>query len=244
MKTALITGATRGIGFQTAIGLMDAGVRVIVAGRDEGGVTRAVEELRRRADAPEGDLADGLVLDVADFDSVRRGAEEAHERFGGLDILVNNAGVAAEWSYPAGTYANPHAVAATFTVNVLGAFAVSEYFLPLLEARSGARIVNVSSSVASLNALAQAPDSMVPAYRASKAALNSMTLSLAARLADACVWVGAVDPGFVQTDFSPINKTQAPLTVEQGAAPIIAAALGAVPHPSGSFFGADGPQAW
>lgn len=240
MKTALITGATRGLGLQTAMKLADAGMRVVIAGRHAAVITDAVEKVRAR----ERGAVEGVVLDVADIESVRHSAEEVRERFGALDVLVNNAGVAAEWNHPTEVFVSPGAVAQTFTVNVLGAFAVIEHFLPLLESQTDARIVNVSSSVGSLTGHAQAPDSMVPAYRASKAALNSMTISLAAKLADTSLWVGAVDPGFVQTDFSPINRTHAPLTVEQGAAPIIAAALGTVPYASGSFFGADGPRAW
>ena len=83
---------------------------------------------------------------------------------------------------------------------------------------------------------------IVPAYQASKTALNSITVTLAAALADSGIRVVSVDPGFVQTDFSPINHSLAPLTADQGAEPIVRAAQGDLV--TGTFVGRDGPTPW
>jgi NAD(P)-dependent dehydrogenase (short-subunit alcohol dehydrogenase family) len=110
------------------------------------------------------------------------------------------------------------------------------------------RIVNVSSTMGSLSDQAD-PNSpyyeaMVPAYRSSKAALNSITISLARTLADTDIKVTAICPGFVQTDLTPINRDQAPLTADQAARVVVTAATLPADAVSGSFIDQNGPVAW
>ena len=110
------------------------------------------------------------------------------------------------------------------------------------------RIVNVSTTMGSLNDQAD-PDSpyyqmIVPAYQASKAALNSVTISLAKKLADTDVKVTSVCPGFVQTDLTPVNREQAPLTADQAATIIATAATLPADAPTGRFIDQNGPVAW
>jgi len=124
----------------------------------------------------------------------------------------------------------------------------TEAFLPLLRRSAMGRIVNVSTTMGSLNDQAD-PDSpyyqmIVPAYQASKAALNSVTISLAKKLADTDIKVTSVCPGFVQTDLTPVNRAQAPLTADQAATIIATAATLPSDAPSGRFIDQNGAVAW
>ncbi|MDY6995121.1 MAG: SDR family NAD(P)-dependent oxidoreductase [Actinomycetota bacterium] len=238
-EIVLITGGSRGIGFETAAALGRSGATVIVTGRSARSVEPAAAAL-----ADEGIDIDSAILDVTSYPDVVRLAEAVRTRHGRLDVLVNNAGVAGEWTFPGGEYVDPRAAQITLDTNVLGVLHMVEAFLPLLRRSAAGRIVNVSSYMGSLaiQAGAGADDLVVPAYQASKAALNSITLTLSKSLAGTAISVTSVDPGFVQTDFSPINRAQAPLTAAQGAEPVVRAAAGG--PASGSFIGRDGELPW
>lgn len=239
---AVVTGSTRGIGFETALALGSAGYTVIVTGRSRESATAAAGRLGDR-----GIDAQGYALDVTSFDSVQRLAGILAETHGRVDALVNNAGVAAEWEAPGPSlYAHPHAVRTTMETNVFGVFHTVEAMLPLVRRSEAGRIVNVSSFVGSLALQSRADpnDLVIPAYQASKAALNSLTITLSKVLADTGIKVFSIDPGFVQTDFSPINRAQAPLTAAQGAEPVVEAAMLDLDAPSGSFLGRDGVVPW
>lgn len=106
----------------------------------------------------------------------------------------------------------------------------------------------MSTTMASLNDQTN-PDSpyygmVVPAYQSSKAALNSITIGLAKTLADTDIKVTSVCPGFVQTDLTPVNKEQAPLTPEQASAIVVTAATLTADAESGTFIDQCGPVAW
>ncbi|MGN7778717.1 SDR family NAD(P)-dependent oxidoreductase [Mycolicibacterium sp. 22603] len=236
----LITGGSRGIGFETASALGLLGATVIITGRTPATLAAATEELARRGVRVEAEL-----LDVVSPESVRHLLERVRSRHDRLDVLVNNAGVAGEWSHPSSTgFVHPDAARITFDTNVLGVLYMIEAFLPLLRASADARIVNVSSFMGSLALQSQAPPEslVVPAYQASKAALNSITITLDKALSASGIRAVSVDPGFVQTDFSPINRDQAPLTAAQGAEPIVRAASGQ--YTAGTFIGREGPLPW
>ncbi|WP_227996096.1 SDR family NAD(P)-dependent oxidoreductase [Nocardia australiensis] len=241
-EVAVVTGSTRGIGFETALALGLSGYTVVVTGRSEQAAVAAARLLGER-----GVDAHGHRLDVVSIESVQRLADVIARDHGRLDVLVNNAGVAAEWDAPGPSrYAHPESVRRTLETNVIGVFHTVEALLPLLRRSDSGRIVNVSSFMGSLTLQSRADpaDMVVPAYQASKAALNSLTITLSKVLADTSIKVFSVDPGFAQTDFSPINRAQAPLTAAQGAEPVVEAAMLKIDAASGSFIGRDGVVPW
>ncbi|KAA1424562.1 SDR family oxidoreductase [Mumia zhuanghuii] len=244
MKVALITGANRGIGFATARLLAKHDHHVIVASRNPAAGEEAAQRL-----AEEGHSASSLALDVTDPTQIRSAVADVSERFGHLDVLVNNAGI-----LPEATEAEPGSdmdvamFEKTFATNVFGPVAVSSAFLPLLRESTAGRIVNVSSTMGSLTDQSD-PESpyypmMVPAYRASKAALNNVTVALAKALAQTPVKVTSVCPGWVQTDLAPGNRQQAPTPSEVAAEVVAAAATLPEDAASGTFVDAHGTVPW
>jgi NAD(P)-dependent dehydrogenase (short-subunit alcohol dehydrogenase family) len=227
MTTTLITGANKGLGFETARQLSAAGHGVWIAARD---VTRG----QRAADA----LGARFVqLDVTDDASVA----DAVETVGELDVLVNNAGISGGRISP--SEASADHMRAVYETNVLGPVRVLHAFLPLLERSPAPVVVNVSSGLGSLG-LASDPDGPwsgfnFPVYSSSKAALNMLTVQYAAALPK--MRINAVDPGFTATDFNAHRGTQ---TVEDGAETIVRYALTAPDGPTGGFFDAGGTVPW
>ncbi|HET9422529.1 MAG TPA: SDR family NAD(P)-dependent oxidoreductase [Nocardioides sp.] len=244
MSIALVTGGNRGLGYATARALASNGSSVVLAGRDQGQADESAATLRK-----EGFDVQGLALDVTSPDSIKAAVETVERDHGGLDVLVNNAGILPEATDGSEhDFANPVMFETTFATNVFGAVAVTEAFLPMLRRSPQGRIVNVSSTMGSLSDQADPSSiyyqSVVPAYQSSKAALNSVTISLAKTLADTDIKVTSICPGFVQTDLTPINRDQAPLTADQAAAPVVTAATLPADAASGTFIDADGPVAW
>lgn len=244
MSLALVTGANRGLGFATARALARTGSAVILAARDPNQAEEAAARLR-----DEGLDAHGLALDVTSPASIEAAVEAVQRGHGRLDVLVNNAGVLPEATDSSEhDFANPETFQATFATNVFGAVAVIEAFLPMLRQSPMARIVNVSTTMGSLSDQAD-PGSpyyrmIVPAYQSSKAALNSVTISLAKSLAGTGIKVTSVCPGFVQTDLTPVNREQAPLTADEAAGVVVTAATLDEDAESGTFIDANGPVAW
>lgn len=241
-QIALVTGANRGIGLATARRLGRLGATTIVASRDPEAGERTAATLRG-----EGLDAEALALDVTDPASVAAAARTIDDRHGRLDVLVNNAGVLPEYTATTDGPLSAELFEATYATNVLGVVRVTEHLLPLLRRSDAGRIVNVSSTMGSL-ADQSDPESpyygtVMPAYQSSKAALNSVTIALAKSLTGTPIVVNAVCPGFVQTDLTPINRGQAPLTAEQASAIVVQMAHpdGA---PSGRFVDAKGVVAW
>lgn len=138
---------------------------------------------------------------------------------------------------------------ATFDTNVFGAAAVSQAFLPLLRASKAGRIVNVSSRMGSL-ADQMDPTSpyagmVLPAYQASKAALNGLTVALAKTLSDTPIRVNSVCPGWVQTDLGgPDNRAAAPTPAADAARTVVDLTLIPQGGPTGTFVDLDGPVPW
>jgi NAD(P)-dependent dehydrogenase (short-subunit alcohol dehydrogenase family) len=246
MKIALVTGANKGLGFATARELGRSGAKVLVAARDRAAGESAVSQLRA-----EGVDAENLALDVTDPASVKAAADEVARRHGRLDVLVNNAGVLPEATM-ADQVDGPIDAAmfrVTLETNLFGAVAVTQALLPLLRASQAGRIVNVSSTMGSLNDQAD-PGSpyyglVLPAYQTSKAALNSVTIGLSKALADSNIKVNSVCPGWVQTDLGgDANKAAAPLTPEQASKVVARTALLDDDGPSGTFIDANGTVPW
>jgi NAD(P)-dependent dehydrogenase (short-subunit alcohol dehydrogenase family) len=227
MTTTLITGASRGLGFEAARQLAAAGHQVWVGARD-------ISRGEQAADAIGGRF---VQLDVTDDASVAA----AVETVGGLDVLVNNAGISGGRIVPG--KATVDDMRKVYETNVFGPVRVLHAFIPLLERSPAPVIVNVSSGVGSL-ALASDPASPLskanyPVYASSKAALNMLTIRYAAALP--LMRINSVDPGFTATDFNQHRGTQ---TVEEGAEAIVRYALVAPDGPTGGFFDKNGAEAW
>ena len=243
-KIALITGANRGLGLATARWLARSDVQVIIGARDAAAGEQAAHELR-----VEGLDAESVTLDVNDPSSVQAAAERIEAEHGRLDILVNNAGILPEAT--AGDTDGPLSLQLfeqTFRTNVFGVVATIEAFLPLLRRSSAGRIVNVSSTMGSLTDQGD-PGSpyygvVVPAYQTSKVALNGLTVALAKLLSGTAIKVNSVCPGFVQTELTPANRDQAPLTAEDASQIVAELALIGSDGPTGQFLDRNGSVAW
>ncbi|MGW7268584.1 SDR family NAD(P)-dependent oxidoreductase [Streptomyces sp. NPDC054842] len=235
MTTTLITGANKGLGFETARRLVAAGHTVYVGSRDAERGRRAAERLGARP----------LLIDVTDEESVAAAAKTV-EADGGLDVLVNNAGI--EGRTPRGGVVGAAELTADlmrplFETNVFGAVRVLHAFLPLLRRSAAPVVVNVSSGLASLTAVSAAgtPTYAYPgvAYPASKAALNMVTVQYAKAFPG--MRVNAVEPGYTATDLNGHTGTQ---TVEEGAEIIVRMAMTGPEGPTGGYFDAEGPLPW
>ncbi|MET9290634.1 SDR family oxidoreductase [Streptomyces sp. NPDC003077] len=234
-KTALVTGANKGIGFAIAQGLGSLGFTVAVGARDDARREAAVERLRA-----EGIDAFGVALDVTSDDSVAAAATSIEKEAGRLDVLVNNAGISGRFEDGAQdpTTLDLGLLHTVLDTNVFGVIRVTNAMLPLLSRAAAPRIVNMSSTMGSL-ALQSGP--MAAAYAPSKSMLNSVTAQYARRFADTNIIVNAACPGYVATDFTGFAGDRTP---EQGAA--IALHLATLPDdgPRGGFFDDKGAVAW
>jgi NAD(P)-dependent dehydrogenase (short-subunit alcohol dehydrogenase family) len=232
MTTALITGANKGLGRETARRLAALGWTVHLGARDAELGEAAAAELR----AGGGDVR-VVQIDVTSDDSVAGAIESLDE----LDVLVNNAGIIGSRTDVPAT--GPEDFLACFGVNLLGPVRVTRAALPLLEASATPRIVMVSSGLGSMTVTNDpartefAISSLV--YPSSKAALNMVTTQYAKALPR--FRINAVDPGYTATD---LNGHSGHKTVEQGAAIIVDMACVAPDGPTGGYFSDEGPVPW
>ncbi|MEU6744936.1 SDR family NAD(P)-dependent oxidoreductase [Spirillospora sp. NPDC046719] len=235
MTTTLITGANKGLGYETARRLIAAGHTVYIGSRDPERGRRAAAELGARP----------VVLDVTDDASVEAAAK-AIEADGGLDVLVNNAGIEARLpdnGVPGAADVTADQMRTVFETNVFGVVRVTHAFLPLLRRSEAPVIVNVSSGLASLAGVADpaSPAYAYPgvAYPASKTAVNMVTVQFAKAFPE--MRINAVEPGFTATDLNGRSGTQ---TVEEGAEIIVRMAQVAPDGPTGGYFDAEGRLPW
>ena len=194
---ALVTGANRGLGFEIARGLAGAGFEVLLGARDAEAGQAAAGRIG----------ATWLPLDVAETESVKEAADWVRAERGHLDALVNNAGVLFDEDRAVLDFDEAEALA-TLQVNLLGVWRVASAFAPLMP--EGGRIVNISSGGGQLSSMG----TWAPAYCISKAALNALTLQLAAALGGRGIAVNAVCPGWLRTRMGGMS---APKSVEAGA---------------------------
>ena len=237
-RIALITGGNKGIGLEIARQLGAAGMTVLLGCRSPERGRKAAEALRAA-----GLDAHAMHIDITNESGVLRASQEIAHRFGALDILVNNAGINdAGDGKP--SLATAEAVRRLLQTNFLGALIVTQTMLPLLRWSTDARIVNMSSSLGSLqmNGDPGSPyyRAQLIGYNASKAALNMLTVQLAQELVGSSVTVNSACPGFVDTD---LNGHTGTLSVAEGAAVPVRLALmeSAV---SGQFVDARGQVPW
>ncbi len=228
---AVVTGANRGIGLETARQLLARGYRVALTGRDAAALERARQGL--------GTLADHAIserLDVTDPSTIVAARQSIQSQWGRIDVLVNNAAILlgegdSALSIPTDTYRQ------TFATNVFGVVETCRVFVPGMADRRYGRVVNVSSGAGQLSSMS----TYAPAYSMSKAALNAWTRILAATYRNAGVLVNAVDPGWVRTD---MGGRSAPRSVEKGAETIVWLATLPDGGPTGSFFHDRRPIEW
>jgi NAD(P)-dependent dehydrogenase (short-subunit alcohol dehydrogenase family) len=237
-KIALVTGATRGLGLETARQLAARGVHVLLGARNP-----ATGEAKAAALRAIGLDVHSLILDLDEEETIRLAAKQIEQSCGRLDILINNAGIFLGDRDGLPSVADPEAVRRTIDLNFIATLRVTQHMLPLLRKSHSGRIVNVSSGVGSLAVNADL-DNTGPrwlGYSASKAALNLLTIQLAHELRATSIKVNSICPGYVKTD---MNNGEGLLSVEQGAQASIRFALLGDEGPSGGFFGADSPKAW
>lgn len=247
---ALVTGANKGIGREIVRQLAGLGMTVLLGARDKDRRERAVAELR----AGGAHDVHPIALDVTDPATIAAAAAEIDTRFGRLDVLVNNAAItgagraapaeAARSQQP--STADADMIRRVFDTNVFGVLAVTNAMLPLLLRSAAPRIVNMSSSVGSLAAMADpaGPLAGLPAsaaYVPSKTTLNSYTVQYARELRETGLLVNAACPGYVATD---LNDNSGFRTVEQGAAIAVRLATLGPDGPTGGFFDDAGPVPW
>ena len=237
-KIGLITGANKGIGKEIARQLGAQGMTIFVGARDAGRGEEAATELKAN-----GADAHVIRLDVTDAASIEAAVHQIEREHGKLDVLVNNAGIALDGG-PASTL-DVDTLRRTYETNVFGVFAVTQAFLPLLKKSEAGRIVNMSSGLGSLTQNSdpkwEFAGVKAAAYNSSKAALNMLTVVLAAGLKDTPIKVNAADPGFTATD---MNQHQGTRTVEQGAAAAVRLATLPEDGPTGGYFDEDGSVPW
>jgi len=244
-KIAFITGGNRGLGFQTALDLKDAGVKVVIGSRDLTQGEQAIAKLRAA-----GVDADVLQFDITKAADYQSAYDYFNSRYGRLDILVNNAGIAAgkfPGDGPEHSASNvPHdLLRKVFDTNFFAQVALTNALLPLLKKSPAARIVNLSSILGSVTLHAD-PNSPIYhaksfAYDASKTALNAFTVHLAYELRDTNIKVNSAHPGWVKTD---MGGDQAPMPVSEGGKTSAALATLPADGPTGGYFHLDQPLPW
>lgn len=235
MATILITGANKGLGYETARQLIAAGHTVYAGARDAQRGQAAADALGARF----------VQIDVTDDASVEAAAK-AVEADGGLDVLVNNAGVeprTADGGFIPVADVTADSMRSVFETNVFGQVRTLHAFLPVLARSAAPVVVNVSSGLSLTRDVVdpQNPTHFYPAveYPASKAAVNMVTAQYAKAFPG--IRINAADPGFTATDLNHHAGTQ---TVEQGAEVIVRLAQIGPDGPTGELFDAAGPVAW
>jgi NAD(P)-dependent dehydrogenase (short-subunit alcohol dehydrogenase family) len=235
MKTVLITGANKSIGFEAARQLLQKGYYVYLGSRDKQKGQQAVDLLKSEGLTN----VEPIVINVDDGDSIKAARETLGQKTSVLDVLINNAGISGGMSQPAlGT--DVGVIKQVFETNLFGVIDTTQAFIDLLRQSPEPRIVNVTSGLGSLT-LHNDPNWKYyhvkgAAYGPSKAALNAYTIMLAYELRDTPFKVNAVDPGYTATDF---NHHSGPGSVEDAAARLVKAAMVGPDGPTSQFFSDD-----
>ena len=240
-KIALVTGANKGIGFETARQLGKNGMTVLLGARDAEKGEKASAGLRK-----EGIDAHSIVIDVSDSESIKNAVATVERDFGRLDILVNNAGVMIDDKTKRVSDQSLAMWRETFDTNLFGLIETTQAFLPMLRKSEAGRIVHLTSILGSTGLHAE-PGSPIyrnkdtPAYNVSKAAVNAYTVQLAHELKDTKIKVNAAHPGWVKTD---MGGPGAIMELEDGAKTSVALALVSADGPTGTYEHMGKPLPW
>jgi len=229
MTTTLITGANKGLGYETARRLSGAGQDVWIAARDDRRGQAAADELGARF----------VRMDVTDDLSVATAVDAVRTAAGHVDVLVNNAGILGPRKPAAETAAAD--VREAFETNVLGVVRVTHAFLPLLETSDAPQVINVTSGLGSFTLITETEWGRFGtlAYSSSKAALTMLTVQYARAIP--AIRFNAVDPGYTGTDFNGHRGTQ---TVQEGTDRIVTLAQLGAGAPTGTFSDRNGTVPW
>jgi NAD(P)-dependent dehydrogenase (short-subunit alcohol dehydrogenase family) len=235
MKTVLITGANKSIGFEAARQLLQQGYYVYLGSRNAQNGQQAVAQLHAEGLTQ----VEPLTIDVTDSASIAAARETLGRKTPVLDVLINNAGILGGMVQPALT-SSIEMIKEVYNTNVFGVIEVTQAFIDLLRQSPAPRIVNVTSGLGSLT-LHTDPSWKYyqvkgAAYMPSKTALNAYTIMLAYELRDTPFKVNAVDPGYTATDF---NHHRGPGTVQDAAARVVKAAVLGPDGPTSQFFSDD-----
>jgi NAD(P)-dependent dehydrogenase (short-subunit alcohol dehydrogenase family) len=230
MKTALVTGANKGIGYEVARQLAARGFHVFLGARDPDKGRRAADAITKA-----GRKVTFVQIEVSDPKSVLAAAHELAKHADHLDVLVNNAGIIVDGDADILSFAE-ESIRETFETNTLGPLRVTRAFAPLLVKSDEPRVINVSSGGGQLT---DGADGWAPAYCISKTALNGVTAQLAVALKQCAV--NSVCPGWVHTD---MGGPSAPRTPEQGADTIVWLATEAPHELTGQFLRDRQPIPW
>jgi NAD(P)-dependent dehydrogenase (short-subunit alcohol dehydrogenase family) len=241
-KVAFITGANRGIGFETAKKLGELGVTVVLGVRDVVKGQDAVKQLQSL-----GIKAEAIHYDATDVQTADTAYDYIASHYGKLDILVNNAGILQEALVGGNNSSTVRqdVLQATFQTNLFAVVALTQKLLPLLKKATAGRIVNLSSILAS-QTLHSMPDSPIDfakgfAYNASKTALNVYTIHLAHELKGTAIKVNSAHPGWVKTE---LGGSDAPMEVADSYKTSVYLATLDEAGPTGGFFHETEPLPW
>jgi len=235
MKTVLITGANKSIGFEAARQLLQKNYYVYLGSRDPQKGQQAVDQLKSEGFAN----VEAITIDVDNLDSIKAARETLDRKISSLDVLINNAGISGGFPQTAlGTAID--VFKQVFETNFFGVIETTQAFIDLLKLSPEPRIVNVTSGLGSLT-LHTDPSWKYyqvkgACYIPSKAALNAYTIVLAYELRDTAFKVNVVDPGYTATDF---NHHRGSGTVSDAAARLVKAATLESDGPTGQFFSDD-----
>lgn len=241
-KVAFITGANRGIGFETAKKLGELGIKVILGVRDLEKGIEAANKLQAL-----GIQSEAITYDANSAESPMLAYQYFEQNFGKLDILVNNAGICIEplFGLNNSSSVSQQVLHDTFQTNLFSVVILTQTLLPLIKKAPAGRIVNLSSILGS-QTLHSMPDSPIApakafAYNASKSALNAYTIHLAHELKDSSIKVNSAHPGWVKTE---LGGSDAPMEVADSYKTSLRLAILDESGPSGGFFHEDNALPW
>jgi NAD(P)-dependent dehydrogenase (short-subunit alcohol dehydrogenase family) len=221
---ALVTGGNKGLGLEIVKQLAERGYTVLLGAREDKAAPAAKKLESAKLDVQP------VRLDVTSADDIAAVTRLIGEKFGKLDVLVNNAGVMKGDKHP-----TVEQLRETFEANVIGPYALTQSLLPLLKKSKAGRVVNQSSILGSLETMGSGDGVsgfLFPAYSASKAALNMLTVIEAAQLKDTTVKVNSAHPGWVKTD---MGGQGAQLEIPEGAKTAVELATLNNSGPTGAF---------